>query len=339
MATKPSGNPNVWAQTANYPAGAEPWSSNATKVTAPTETTVGFTPETGITAEYANAFYNETSQWTEWASFGSFDPDLDAHIVETNGVGAVTIALGIFGGTASAFTALFASENSASTAITAHFQNTVGGDAVRAQANTGHALNLIQDTDAIGTPGAIAQTVRTNEPTTVGEGDLSFRGGDYHRSNFYDGAAWQYVHGSAGGFVRKYGEVAAEANTISGGTLSSHVFASLTTSDNAVAGTTVHLRAVCEVGTSVAGSIIKLGIVDGTAGGTPIISEGDGGAGTQRTIRTFQGTGAADERYAVIEVDYVLPLSGVRIFFLGFISDGANTSYIRFASLEVTGAF
>jgi hypothetical protein len=336
MATKPSATV-VWAANTLYVGG--PAAGNNTKEPLVDSATEGLVPGTGVASEVVNKVYNELGLWSVWLAAGVTTPDLDAHLVETTALGQINVALANFGNTASAFGAFIAQENSGATGETGRFINTVGGVALACQGNTGYALRLIQDTDAVGTPGAIRQTVRTSEPTTVLEGDLSFRGGDFHRPNFRDDNTWQYVHGSAGGFVRRYNEVAAETNTSSGGSLINKVAATLVSGDNAVTGTTVHIRAVCEVGTSVAGTIIKLGIVDGTAGGTPIISEGDGGAGTQRTIQTYQASSGADERYVVLEVDYVLPLSGTRIFFLGFTSNGADTSYIRFASIEVTGAF
>lgn len=335
MAVKPAVS-YTFATDATYGSGPAVGLSN--KI-APASLPQGFIPGVGINAEGVNYLENINGLWSVWLLAGSTAPGLDAHLVETNGTGAISVALGIFGGTASTFTALYASENSGATAVSAHFQNTVAGEAVRAQASTGYALRLVQDTDAVGTPGAVRQTVRTTEPTSVNEGDLYYRGGDYHRPGFRDNNAWKYAHGSAGGLVRKYGEDATESSTTSGGSLSNKVSATLVSADNAVAGTTVHLRAVCEVGTDVAGSIIKLGIVDGTAGGTPIVTQGDGGAGTQRTIQTYQASTGADERYVVLEADYVLPASGARVFFLGYISNGSDTAYIRFASLEITGAF
>lgn len=91
MATKPAGNPDIWSQTTNYPAGADPWSGNATKVTAPTATGVGFTPDTGIVAEYANDELNTLSTWARWLSFGAFALQEDAHVVETDSSGATNI--------------------------------------------------------------------------------------------------------------------------------------------------------------------------------------------------------------------------------------------------------
>jgi len=91
MAIKPAGNPDIWSQTTNYPAGADPWSGNATKVTAPTATGVGFTPDTGIVAEYANSELNTLSTWARWLSFGAFALQEDAHVVETDSSGATNI--------------------------------------------------------------------------------------------------------------------------------------------------------------------------------------------------------------------------------------------------------
>lgn len=340
MAVKPTQD-FTFSSDLNFSSG--PASGNPTKVNPAGWPAVvqGFVPGAGIAAEHQNTVNNNLGLWTGWLLAGSNLAGLDAHIVETNGVGQINTALASFGGTASAFSPLYASENSGAPSITAHFQNTVAGTAARLHASTGHAVKLEQDVDAVTTPGAVEQTVRTTEPNVgaSAEGDLSFRGGDYHRPSYRDDNGWQYVHGSAGGLVRKYGEVAAEASTSSLGSLSSHVFATLVAADNPVAGTTVHLRAVMEVGGDNTGGVVQVGIVDGTAGGTPIITEGDGGAGTKRTIQIYHATTAADSRYVVLETDYVLPASGPRIFFLGYISGTGDIAYIRFASLEITGAF
>jgi len=102
MATRPTGNPPIWAQTVNYPAGPDVWAGSPTKVQAPTNTGVGFTPETGIVADYANFEFNAYSTWVEWLSFGSNLAALDAHVVETDSSGRVRIAYSTLGATVAA---------------------------------------------------------------------------------------------------------------------------------------------------------------------------------------------------------------------------------------------
>lgn len=135
MATRPVGNPPIWAQTTSFPAGADPWSGNATKVTAPSAETVGFTPETGIVAEYANDEFNVLSTWVEWLSFGSSAAGEDAHVVETDSAGKASLAGVLVGGTAAAFPALFVSANSGASAAAATFSNTLGGFALAASSD------------------------------------------------------------------------------------------------------------------------------------------------------------------------------------------------------------
>ncbi len=55
-----------WAPDANYPAGAETWSSNPTKVAPPGAASVGFTPGQGNAAQYHNYLHNK--RYTENAA-------------------------------------------------------------------------------------------------------------------------------------------------------------------------------------------------------------------------------------------------------------------------------
>lgn len=135
MATRPIGNPPIWAQDTNFPAGADPWSGNACKVTAPTAEDFGFTPETGSVAQYHNAEFNVLSTWVEWLSFGSNAAGEDAHVVETDSTGVARIAGMVLGGTAGAFTPLVLTANSGATGTTINATNNSGGFAITATSN------------------------------------------------------------------------------------------------------------------------------------------------------------------------------------------------------------
>ena len=162
MATKPAGNPNIFSQTANFPAGADPWSGMATKVVAPTAAGVGFTPETGIVSEYANFEFNITTTWSRWASFGSFLPGLDAHIIETDSAGATSIASMQVGGTAAGAIAFRAAENSGAAGTVILAINSTGGDSIVCQSSGGAGTAM--DATNTGTGPAV-------DATNTGGGD------------------------------------------------------------------------------------------------------------------------------------------------------------------------
>lgn len=111
----------------------------ATKVTAPTATGDGFTPETGIVAEYANDEFNVLSTWVEWLSFGSNAAGLDAHVVETDSAGKATLSRLELGGTAGASAALLVNGNTSVPFLTAQFNNTSSGNCVLANGTTSAA--------------------------------------------------------------------------------------------------------------------------------------------------------------------------------------------------------
>lgn len=192
MATRPAGNPPIWAQTTNYPAGADPWSANATKVTAPTAIGVGFTPETGIVAEYANDEFNVLSTWVEWLSFGSNAAGLDAHVVETDSTGKVTISRAEIGGTAGASPALLVNGNSAVPFLTAQFNNTSSGNCILANGTTSAAALVAVNA---GTGAALEATANTLATVAIvatgnlgGAGILSTGGATGNGGTFLGGA-------------------------------------------------------------------------------------------------------------------------------------------------------
>lgn len=192
MATRPSGNPPIWSQTATYPAGADPWSGNATKVTAPTATGVGVTPETGIVGEYMNDELNVLSTWVEWLSFGSFSNALDAHVIETDSTGITNVAGAILGASAGAFFALTVTENSAASSTTVSVTNSSGGFGILASSNgtlagvrglcTGTGAGLEGLNVGGGGPGVDAQG------NGAGPGIISVGGATGHGGDFLGGA-------------------------------------------------------------------------------------------------------------------------------------------------------
>ncbi len=96
MPTKPSDTFEL-ATNAVYAGG--PFTGQPTKQAPPVAD--GYVPGVVIAAEHHNYIGNICGQWiTDWLSLGSFDPDLDAHIIETDSNGVATIAGLTLGNTA-----------------------------------------------------------------------------------------------------------------------------------------------------------------------------------------------------------------------------------------------
>jgi hypothetical protein len=169
MATRPIGNPPIWSSIANYPPGVDPWSGNARSVPIPTGEAGGFTPETGIVAEYANAEFKVLSTWVEWLSFGSNAAGLDAHVVETDSAGVSAIAGLTAGGTAGAFPAITATANSGATGSVISATNNSGGFAILASSNG--VLAAIRGVSTGVQPGIEGRNTGGGGPGISGTGD------------------------------------------------------------------------------------------------------------------------------------------------------------------------
>lgn len=132
MATKPA-TVFVHATDANF--GSGPATGFPTKIVVPSPAQ-GFIPGTGVSAEQVNWLFNNLGTWlTDWISQGSSGKGLDAHIVETTALGQANLAALDVGGTASGTFALFLTENSGATSITALINNGSGGIAADLFAN------------------------------------------------------------------------------------------------------------------------------------------------------------------------------------------------------------
>lgn len=169
MATRPAGNPPIWAQTTNYPAGADPWSGMATKVTAPTASGVGFTPETGIVSDYMNDQLNTLSTWVEWLSFGSSAGAEDAHVIEADSTGLSAIAGLVIGGTTAAFAPITVTANSGATGSAITTTNNAGGFALLAASNA--ALAAVRGTCQGTGPGVEGLVTGGSGPGVRGTGN------------------------------------------------------------------------------------------------------------------------------------------------------------------------
>lgn len=148
-----------------------------TKVAAPTATGDGFTPETGIVAEYVNSEFNVFSTWVEWLSFGSSAAGLDSHVVETDVSGAAAFSRIAVGGTASLSRAMSVNVNTlggAGNSTAAEFINNLGGAAIFADSNGANVAILATSTGA--SAGILGRNVGGGGSGVSGTGDGSGSG-------------------------------------------------------------------------------------------------------------------------------------------------------------------
>lgn len=131
MPTKPT-TTFVLATNANYTVG--PFAGSPTKVV-PTDALNGFVPGQGIPAAHHNYLWHHTGEWlTDWLLLGTYDPDLDAHLVETDATGLASLGALALGGTAAAIVPLVVDSNSGAASSASSFTHSAGGVAVSATA-------------------------------------------------------------------------------------------------------------------------------------------------------------------------------------------------------------
>ena len=341
--------------------GAGPAAGSPTKVI-PTSLLQGFVPGTGIASEHVSYLENITGDWiANWLLLGTNANDEDAHLVETDSIGRANLArisvsgasalgiasvailapaaaggpaLSVANTTASADFAATVSKTTTGSIAATRTQNNNGDgaalEAVVAGTGIGYAVSATT-VDAVGSAAPVHVEPRAVEPGAgvSADGDVYYDS-DSDKLRARAAGAWQSLWGTPNGFARGYAEALAETSTSSGGSLTAKATVILTAASELRLGARLHLRAVCEIGTSVAGAAVAtVGITDVTAALDVI----------NRTVRTYQASAAAEEKYVVLDIDYILPASGARTFFLGFISNGADTTFIRNATFEVTGQY
>lgn len=144
-----------WATDPTYTSG--PFPGSLTKLSDPFGPTEGSIPGEGVVSQFYNYNLNLLGQWTSWLDEGTFDPDLTAHIVETNADGTTAVAALSLGSTASTTYPLTITENNTNILINATNNGTgfgfvcqVAGDLAAyrgiSSSNTGpifDALNLV----------------------------------------------------------------------------------------------------------------------------------------------------------------------------------------------------
>jgi len=136
----------------------------------------GYVPGVVIAAENHNYIGNICGQWiSNWLDLGTFNADLDAHIVETDASGATGLAVLTVGGTAAAATALSVSANSGSGSAAASVNNSLGGFAIIGSTNGASAA--IRGTCQGTAPGVEGLATGGSGPGVRGTGGTSGAGG------------------------------------------------------------------------------------------------------------------------------------------------------------------
>jgi hypothetical protein len=123
----------TFATNANYSVGPE--SGNPSKVV-PGDTANGFVPGDGVPAAWNNYLFNITGGWSVWLLAGTYDPDEDAHLVETDSDGFASLAQLTLGGTAAALQALIVTQNTGAQSAAGVFSNTGTGFALTGTASS-----------------------------------------------------------------------------------------------------------------------------------------------------------------------------------------------------------
>ena len=144
----------------------------------------GYTPGLVIAAENHNFIGNICGQWiSNWLDLGTFNPDLDAHIVETDATGATGLAVANIGGTAASAFPLAVSANSGATGAAATIDNSLGGFGVTVTAVSGLAAVRATCTgsgpavEALGTGGTGPGVRSTGGTSGAGASGGEFTGG------------------------------------------------------------------------------------------------------------------------------------------------------------------
>jgi hypothetical protein len=173
MATKPSVS-FTFASDANFSSG--PASGFPAKIVSPAPAQ-GHVAGAPIICEYVNYYTNILGGWTVWLLAGSEDPDLDAHLVETDADGYGSLAQLTLGGTAAALQALVVTQNTGAQSASIFAENTGTGFAL-----TGSAVGAVAAIRGVNTgtgPGLEGLASGTNNIGVKGTGQGTAAGGAF----------------------------------------------------------------------------------------------------------------------------------------------------------------
>jgi hypothetical protein len=164
----------TFATNTNYSVGPE--SGNPTKII-PGDLANGMVPGDGVPAAWNNYLFNICGDFSVWVLAGSSDPDLDAHLVETDVDGFGALAQLTLGGTAAALQALIVTQNTGAQSSAIFVTNTGTGSGVLSSAVG--SVAAIKGTNTGTGPGLEGVGNGTNNIGVVGQGQGTAAGGSF----------------------------------------------------------------------------------------------------------------------------------------------------------------
>jgi hypothetical protein len=138
-----------WAENFNYATGLFP--GTPTKLKDPLGQTDGSIPGEGIVAPFYNTNINLLGLYTQWVFDGTDQPDLTAHIVETDGDGYISAAGAFLGNTAASDYALDIRENSGDPTRTISATNSSDGVVLFSSGSNNYAIDASNNSDSAAT--------------------------------------------------------------------------------------------------------------------------------------------------------------------------------------------
>lgn len=195
----------TFATNTNYSVG--PFNGSPTKVV-PGDTANGFVPGDGIPAAWNNYLFAITGDWSVWLLAGSYDPDEDAHLVETDSDGYASLAQLTVGGTAASLQALIVTQNTGAQSAAALVSNTGTGFGLAASAVS--TLAAIRGTNTGTGAGVEGLALGTNNVGVKGTGQGSASGG------FFTGGATGPGVTCTGGASGDYGALCTGTGAFAG---------------------------------------------------------------------------------------------------------------------------
>lgn len=261
------------------------------------------------------------------SGMGGFFTGGDSSGTGVSGTGGATNSLGgSFSGTGTG-TGMSASGGSSNGVGAKGFGNGTGSG-LEGYGVNGYGVVAESDTSS---PQAAALRVvpQDDDPDTLLEdGGVTYHSGE-HTLKVRANAAWMNVWHSDGGLVRAYFEsLGLSTSSAQDPNLTTKVTGTAAVRKN---NDVLHFRIALEMSFSAADAGFTFDIYDLT-GTTNVMSS--------RSVLNPSISSSADQRYVVAEADYTVPATGTRTYELRFGRAGVSgTAYIRYASMEITGAY
>lgn len=153
-----------------------PFTGDPTKVV-PGDLANGLVPGDGIPAGWLNYLFAIAGDWSGWLLAGTYDPDQDAHLVETDSDGFASFAQVTIGGTSASLQALIVTQNTGAQSAAGLFSNTGTGFAIAATAvGSSAAVRGLNTGTGAGVEGV---ALGTNNVGVKGTGQGTASGGEF----------------------------------------------------------------------------------------------------------------------------------------------------------------